>query len=54
MQILPVTMQETVYGELHWQSPNVSASTPLLNSVSSMLGRGLYFNQHKNIFSSCC
>lgn len=45
MQMLPVTMQDTVYGELHWQSPNVNASTPLLNSVSTMLGRGLYFNQ---------
>lgn len=50
LQILPVTMQETVYGELHWQSPNVSASAPLLNSVSSMLGRGLYFNQAQKHF----
>ena len=50
MQILPVTMQETVYGELHWQSPNVNASTPLLNSVSSMLGRGLYFNRAQKHF----
>ncbi|STI47905.1 nitrate/nitrite sensor protein NarQ [Escherichia coli] len=23
MQILPVTMQETVYGELHWQNSHV-------------------------------
>ena len=50
MQILPVTMQETVYGELHWQNSNVSASEPLLNSVSSMLGRGLYFNQAQKHF----
>ncbi|HED1845084.1 TPA: nitrate/nitrite two-component system sensor histidine kinase NarQ [Citrobacter koseri] len=50
MQILPVTMQETVYGELHWQSPNVNASTPLLHSVSTMLGRGLYFNQAQKHF----
>ena len=50
LQILPVTMQETVYGELHWQSPNVNASAPLLNSVSSMLGRGLYFNQAQKHF----
>ncbi len=39
-----------VYGELHWQSPNVNASTPLLNSVSTMLGRGLYFNQAQKHF----
>lgn len=50
MQMLPVTMQDTVYGELHWQSPNVNASTPLLNSVSTMLGRGLYFNQAQKHF----
>lgn len=50
LQILPVTMQETVYGELHWQSPNINASAPLLNSVSSMLGRGLYFNQAQKHF----
>ncbi|WP_426786072.1 HAMP domain-containing protein, partial [Salmonella enterica] len=31
MQILPVTMQETVYGELHWQNSHVSSSEPLLN-----------------------
>ncbi len=50
MQILPVTMQETVYGELHWQNSHVSSSEPLLNSVSSMLGRGLYFNQAQKHF----
>ncbi|HFZ8995767.1 TPA: nitrate/nitrite two-component system sensor histidine kinase NarQ [Citrobacter freundii] len=49
MQILPVTMQETVYGELRWQSPEI-APTPLLNSVSTMLGRGLYFNQAQKHF----
>ncbi|EEE9234403.1 HAMP domain-containing protein [Salmonella enterica subsp. enterica serovar Kentucky] len=32
------------------QSPNVNASTPLLNSVSTMLGRGLYFNQAQKHF----
>ncbi|POT59999.1 nitrate/nitrite two-component system sensor histidine kinase NarQ [Citrobacter amalonaticus] len=50
MQILPVTMQETVYGELHWQNENVTSSQLLLNSVSSMLGRGLYFNQAQKHF----
>ncbi|CBG89162.1 nitrate/nitrite two-component system sensor histidine kinase NarQ [Citrobacter rodentium] len=50
MQILPVTMQDTVYGELHWQSRHVASATPLLNSVSSMLGRGLYFNQAQKHF----
>lgn len=43
-------MQETVYGELHWQNSHVSSSEPLLNSVSSMLGRGLYFNQAQKHF----
>ncbi len=50
MQILPVTMQETVYGELHWQSQHVSSAIPLLNSVSTMLGRGLYFNHAQKHF----
>lgn len=45
VQILPVTMQEAVFGELHWQSDNVAAAAPLLKSVAAMLGRGLYFNQ---------
>lgn len=50
MQILPVTMQETVYGELHWQSQHVASAIPLLNSVSSMLGRGLYYNHAQKHF----
>ncbi|WP_336221292.1 nitrate/nitrite two-component system sensor histidine kinase NarQ [Citrobacter amalonaticus] len=50
MQILPVTMQETVYGELHWQSQYVASAIPLLNSVSSMLGRGLYYNHAQKHF----
>ncbi len=54
MQILPATMQETVYGELHWQNSHVSSSEPLLNSVSSMLGRGLYLIRRRSIFSSYC
>ncbi|VEA34556.1 nitrate/nitrite sensor protein NarQ [Salmonella enterica subsp. enterica] len=32
------------------KAPNVNASTPLLNSVSTMLGRGLYFNQAQKHF----
>lgn len=50
MQILPVTMQETVYGELHWQSQHVASAISLLNSVSTMLGRGLYFNHAQKHF----
>lgn len=50
IQILPVTMQETVYGELHWQNVNAPAAIPLLNSVATMLGRGLYFNQAQKHF----
>lgn len=50
MQILPVTMQETVYGELHWQSQHIASAIPLLNSVSTMLGRGLYFNHAQKHF----
>ena len=47
---LELTVGDNVNGELHWQSPNVNASIPLLNSVSSMLGRGLYFNQAQKHF----
>ena len=43
-------MQDTVYGELQWQSENASAFAPLMNSVSTMLGRGLYFNQAQKHF----
>lgn len=50
LQIIPVTMQDTVYGELQWQSENASAFAPLMNSVSTMLGRGLYFNQAQKHF----
>ncbi|WP_368541670.1 nitrate/nitrite two-component system sensor histidine kinase NarQ [Enterobacter soli] len=45
MQNLPVVMQETLYGELRWQSDAGAALTPLMKSVATMLGRGLYFNQ---------
>lgn len=50
LQIISVTMQDTVYGELQWQSENASAFAPLMNSVSTMLGRGLYFNQAQKHF----
>lgn len=42
---LPVLMQDTLYGELRWQSETGSVSLPLMKSVATMLGRGLYFNQ---------
>lgn len=42
---LPVLMQDTLYGELRWQSETVGVDAPLMKSVATMLGRGLYFNQ---------
>ena len=45
MQNLPVLMQDTLYGELRWQSETDSVPLPLMRSVATMLGRGLYFNQ---------
>lgn len=42
---LPVIMQDTRFGELRWQSENTPVSEPLMKSVATMLGRGLYFNQ---------
>lgn len=42
---LPVIMQDTRFGELRWQHENVDVSLPLMKSVATMLGRGLYFNQ---------
>jgi len=45
MQSLPVLMQDTLYGELRWQSEKHAVSLPLMESVATMLGRGLYFNQ---------
>lgn len=44
-QSIPVTMQETVYGQLRWQTTSTTLSLPLMQSVANMLGRGLYFNQ---------
>lgn len=45
VNVLPVSMQESVFGELRWQSVNAQASTPLLQSVATIMGRGFYFNQ---------
>ena len=45
LQNLPVLMQDTLYGELRWQSEADSVPLPLMRSVATMLGRGLYFNQ---------
>jgi two-component system nitrate/nitrite sensor histidine kinase NarQ len=45
MQNLPVLMQDTLYGELRWQSETGTVPVPLMKSVAIMLGRGLYFNQ---------
>ncbi|WP_437886994.1 nitrate/nitrite two-component system sensor histidine kinase NarQ [Phytobacter sp. V91] len=42
---LPVGMQEKVFGELRWQSPAAQASAPLMQSVATIIGRGIYFNQ---------
>ncbi|MEH0884202.1 nitrate/nitrite two-component system sensor histidine kinase NarQ [Enterobacter sp. UNJFSC 003] len=45
MQSLPVLMQDTLYGELRWQNEAGLVPLPLMKSVATMLGRGLYFNQ---------
>lgn len=45
MHSLPVLMQDTLYGELRWQSDAGEALEPLMKSVATMLGRGLYFNE---------
>ncbi|PWC16449.1 nitrate/nitrite two-component system sensor histidine kinase NarQ [Brenneria corticis] len=44
-QTLPVSLQEVVFGQLRWQAPEQQPSAQLMQSVASMLGRGLYFNQ---------
>lgn len=44
VKMLPVTMQETTFGELRWQSAQ-GDDRQLLHSVAIILGRGLYFNQ---------
>jgi len=50
MQSLPVLMQDTLYGELRWQSAAGNVPLPLMKSVATMLGRGLYFNQGQKHF----
>lgn len=42
---LPLTMQETIFGQLRWQAQGKNPSPQLMESVANMLGRGLYFNQ---------
>lgn len=42
---LPVNMQDNVLGELRWQSAQQHASIPLMRSIATILGRGLYINQ---------
>jgi two-component system nitrate/nitrite sensor histidine kinase NarQ len=45
MHALPVLMQDTLYGELRWQNETGEVPLPLMRSVATMLGRGLYFNE---------
>lgn len=45
MNVLPVTLQENVLGELHWQSRQPIAALPLMRNIATILGRGLYINQ---------
>ena len=45
MQVLPVVMQETRFGELSWQSEHNTVSLPLMKNVATMLGRGIFSNQ---------
>lgn len=44
-QVLPVIMLETRFGELRWQSEERAVPIPLMKSVATMLGRGLFSNQ---------
>lgn len=44
-QVLPVIMLETRFGELRWQSAERAVSIPLMKSVATMLGRGIFSNQ---------
>lgn len=44
-QVLPVIMLETRFGELRWQSEQRAVPIPLMKSVATMLGRGLFSNQ---------
>lgn len=42
---LPVRMQDTLLGELRWQSHQQAVFAPLMNNIATLLGRGLYINQ---------
>ncbi|MGI8489105.1 nitrate/nitrite two-component system sensor histidine kinase NarQ [Pectobacterium sp. S5] len=44
-QALPIRLQEVEFGQLRWQAPTQQPSAQLMESVATMLGRGLYFNQ---------
>lgn len=44
-QVLPVIMLDTRFGELRWQSEQRAVPIPLMKSVATMLGRGLFSNQ---------
>ena len=47
-------MQDTLYGELRWQSATGDVPLPLMESVATMLGRGSISIRRRNIISSCC
>ncbi|WLI75847.1 nitrate/nitrite two-component system sensor histidine kinase NarQ [Kosakonia sp. H02] len=42
---LPVNMQDSVLGELRWQSKQQHLFAPLMNNIATILGRGLFINQ---------
>ncbi len=44
-QSVAITQQEDELGQLRWQASAGAPPMPLMQSVASMLGRGLYFNQ---------
>ncbi|MCT4701432.1 nitrate/nitrite two-component system sensor histidine kinase NarQ [Enterobacteriaceae bacterium H20N1] len=44
-QSAAITQQDDELGQLRWQASVGSPPMPLMQSVASMLGRGLYFNQ---------
>ena len=44
-QSVAITQQDGESGQLRWQASASSPPMPLMQSVATMLGRGLYFNQ---------
>lgn len=44
-QTIPVTMQDTVFGQLRWQAEPKTPPAQMMESIANMLGRGLFFNQ---------